>query len=194
MSEPWRVEIAGVSVEVVRGDITDQPDVDAIVNAANARLLPGGGVAGAIHRAAGPGLVEECRPLAPIAPGQCVLTGGHRLPNRYVLHCLGPVYGVDEPAPELLATCYRNALRLADGQGIRSVAFPAISTGAFGYPMGAAADMAARTVAECAGGLESVRLVRFVLFDQAGLDAHRAGGLAAFSAHRVLGAGGPGSE
>lgn len=173
MTEPARVSIDGVTLEAVRGDITDQPDVDAIVNAANAQLLPGAGVAGAIHRAAGPGLVEECRPLAPIEPGQCVLTGAHRLPNRFVLHCLGPVYGVDRPEAELLAACYRNALRLADGEGAGSVAFPAISTGVFGYPMDAAAETAVRAVADCADGLESVRLVRFVLFDEAGLPAHR---------------------
>src|SRR5690606_41737019 len=91
--------------------------------------MPGGGVAGAIHRAAGPGLAEECRPLAPIRPGQAVITSGYRLPNRYVIHCLGPVYGVDEPAADLLASCYRNGLRLAEERGIASVGFPAISTG-----------------------------------------------------------------
>jgi O-acetyl-ADP-ribose deacetylase len=175
------VDRAGVRLEVARGDITDQPDIDAVVNAANARLMPGGGVAGAIHRAAGPGLAEECRPLAPIEPGQCVLTGAHRLPNRHVLHCLGPVYGVDEPATDLLAACYRNALSTADRHGLSSVAFPAISTGAFGYPMAEAAEVAVRTVATTAAQLNSVELVRFVLFDQAGLSVHEAAlaGLAA---------------
>jgi O-acetyl-ADP-ribose deacetylase len=174
MATAPRVEVASVTLEATVGDITDQPDVEAVVNAANAQLLPGGGVAGAIHRAAGPGLAAECRPLAPIEPGQCVLTGGHQLPNRNVLHCLGPVHGVDEPAAELLAACYRNALQIADAQGLRSVAFPAISTGAFGYPVSEAAEVAVRTVAETAAGLSSVEYVRFVLFDQAGLDAHAA--------------------
>lgn len=124
-----------VTIECLQGDIARQPDVEAIVNAANAQLRIGGGVAGAIHRAAGPGLEEECRPFAPIQPGEAVITGGHELPNRHVIHCLGPVYGVDKPADWLLASCYRNALQLAEQHGIRSLAFPAISTGAFGYPI-----------------------------------------------------------
>lgn len=174
MTPIQRHEVAGVTIELARGDITDQAGIDAVVNAANARLMPGGGVAGAIHRAAGPELAEECRHLAPIEPGQCVLTGGYRLPNPYVLHCLGPVYGVDEPAAELLAACYRNALRIADQQGLGSVAFPAISTGVFGYPMHEAAGIAVRTVAASAADLRSVSAVRFVLFDRAGFDAHAA--------------------
>ena len=159
-------------IECVTGDIVRQPDMDAIVNAANAQLRIGGGVAGAIHRAAGPGLEEECRPLAPIEPGQAVITGGHDLPNRYVIHCLGPVYGRDEPAAELLAACYRNALRLAEEAGIQRIAFPAISTGAFGYPLAEAARVALRTVAAMAPGLASVRQVRFVLFDADDLRVH----------------------
>jgi O-acetyl-ADP-ribose deacetylase (regulator of RNase III) len=162
-----------VHVELQVGNIVAQPDIDAIVNAANAELQTGGGVAGAIHRAAGRGLARECAPMAPIAPGECVISGGHDLPNPHVLHCLGPVYGRDEPPDELLAACYRNALRLADEHGLRSVAFPAISTGAFGYPTGPAAEVALSTVAEVAPSLASVRLVRFVLFDQRSLDAHR---------------------
>ena len=142
--------VSGVTVECVQGDITAQAGFDAVVNAANAQLKRGGGVAGAIHRAAGPGLEEECRPLAPIKPGQAVITGAHKLPNRYVIHCLGPVYGVDEPSDELLADCYRNALKLAERHGISSIAFPAISTGAFGYPMKEAAEVALRTVLEMA--------------------------------------------
>jgi O-acetyl-ADP-ribose deacetylase (regulator of RNase III) len=167
-----RASIADVDVEVDTGDITAQPDIDAVVNAANAELMPGGGVAGAIHRAAGPGLAEECAPHAPIRPGQAVLTGGHQLPNPHVIHCLGPVYGVDEPAEDLLASCYRNALQLADREGLASIAFPAISTGAFGYPMDAAAETAMRTAAETAPQLSSVKRIRFVLFDQRALQAH----------------------
>ena len=156
----------GVKVEVVQGDITAQEDVEAIVNAANARLESGGGVAGAIHAAAGPGLAEEARPLAPIGPGEAVVTSGHNLPNRYVIHALGPVYGQDHPEAELLAHCYRNSLRLAEERGISSVAFPAISTGVFGYPKEEAAEIALGGVIEEAERLRSVRLVRFVLFGE----------------------------
>jgi O-acetyl-ADP-ribose deacetylase (regulator of RNase III) len=162
----------GLRIELVEGDITDQRGCDAVVNAANAQLLPGGGVAGAIHRAAGPSLAEECRPLAPIRPGECVITGGHRLPNAWVIHCLGPVYGVDEPADTLLAACYRHALEQAEERSLRSIAFPAISTGAFGYPVSAAAEVALRTVAETAPRLRHVKAVRFVLAGPAALRAH----------------------
>lgn len=160
-------------IECVQGDITRQPGIDAIVNAANAELRPGGGVAGAIHRVAGPGLDQECRPLAPIQPGEAVITGAHLLPNRFVIHCLGPVYGRDEPAAEVLASCYRNALRLAHENGITSIAFPAISTGAFGYPMEEAARVAIETVRVELENHKQVRQVRFVLFDEAGRRLHQ---------------------
>jgi O-acetyl-ADP-ribose deacetylase (regulator of RNase III) len=163
--------IAGVLIECFVGDIARQAGFDAVVNAANAELLPGGGVAGAIHQAAGPGLAEECMPLAPIKPGQAVITGGHDLPNRYVIHCLGPVYGVDEPSAALLSDCYRNALRLADERQLVSIAFPAISTGVFGYPMAEAADVAVGTIAAVSESLKSVRIVRFVLHDKSALRA-----------------------
>lgn len=162
-----------VRIECVVGDITRQPDMDAVVNAANARLMPGGGVAGAIHRAAGPGLAQECAPLAPIAPGEAVMTGGHGLPNPHVIHCLGPVYGRDTPSDELLARCYRRALALADDAGLASVAFPALSTGAFGYPMAEAAPVAVNAVRDAARGLASVRRVRFVLPDERAREMHR---------------------
>jgi O-acetyl-ADP-ribose deacetylase (regulator of RNase III) len=106
-------QVGEVVLEAVQGDIANQPDISAVVNAANAQLMPGGGVAGAIHRAAGPGLAEKCRPMAPIEPGQAVISGAHNLPNKYVIHCLGPVYGRDKPENLLLADCYKNALRLA---------------------------------------------------------------------------------
>jgi O-acetyl-ADP-ribose deacetylase (regulator of RNase III) len=166
------VDVNGVAVELVDGDITRQDGFDAIVNAANALLLPGGGVAGAIHRAAGPGLAAECRALAPIAPGQAVITGGHDLPNPWVIHCLGPVYGVDEPAAELLASCYRGALALADERALASVAFPALSTGVFGYPHREAAQVALGTVLQSAPTLGHVRRVRFVLFGSDALRTH----------------------
>lgn len=167
-----KAEVDGVVLECDTGDITRQEDMDAVVNAANAELRTGGGVAGAIHRAAGPGLYEECRPLAPIQPGEAVITGGHHLPNRFVIHCLGPVYGVDEPSDRLLADCYRNALELAEQKGIESVAFPAISTGVFGYPVKDAAHVAFRTIREWASSLKSVKRIRFVLYDRSALKAH----------------------
>lgn len=163
-----------VRIECKRGDIAAQPDVRAVVCAANAWLTTGAGVAGALHRAAGPGLAEECRALAPIAPGEAVLTGGHDLPNDFVVHTLGPVYGVDVPSDALLAACYRSSLALADGHRLESVAFPAISTGVFGYPVRAAAEVAIRTVLELAPALEHVRLVRFVLFGAEDLAVHEA--------------------
>ena len=160
------------TVECVQGDITSQEDVDAVVNAANAQLGPGGGVAGAIHRAAGPDLAEEARPLGPIQPGEAVITGAHGLPNRYVVHTLGPVYGRDRPEAELLAHCYRNSLALAEENGVESIAFPAISTGIFGYPVEEAARVALETIREETGSLEHVRLVRFVLHNASDLEVH----------------------
>ncbi|MCF8111509.1 MAG: macro domain-containing protein [Desulfobacteraceae bacterium] len=157
-------KVGGITIECIQGNIADQPDMDAVVNAANAELRIGGGVAGAIHRAAGPGLEEECRPLAPISPGQAVITGAHNLPNKHVIHCLGPVYSVDKPSDRLLASCYRNALQLAEEKGLESVAFPAISSGAFGYPFEAAARIAVKTVLEETPEFSSVKHIRFVLF------------------------------
>jgi O-acetyl-ADP-ribose deacetylase (regulator of RNase III) len=167
-----RREFGAVTVECIQGDITSQIDVEAVVNAANARLEPGGGVAGAIHRAAGPGLAEEAVPLGPIRPGEAVITGAHGLPNRYVIHTLGPVYGQDRPEAELLAGCYRNSLALAEENGIESVAFPAISTGIFGYPVEEAAEVALGTVRDGAERLERVRLIRLVLFGESDLEVH----------------------
>lgn len=162
----------GVTLQFVQGDIAAQDDVEAVVNAANAQLQTGGGVAGALHRAAGPGLAEEGRPMAPIQPGEVVATGAHDLPNDAVLHALGPVYGRDTPSDELLARCYREALRLADEREIASVAFPALSTGAFGYPMEEATQRALQAVRETLPELESVHMVRFVLFDEDALVTH----------------------
>lgn len=164
--------VNGIRIECVLGDIVGQPDVDAVVNAANAQLQIGGGVAGAIHSEAGPELEWECRPLAPIRPGEAVITGAGKLPNRHIIHTLGPVYGHDTPADALLADCYRNSLRRAEEKELSSVAFPAISTGAFGYPMGEAAAVAMRSVADVLEELSSVQLIRFVLIDRAALDMH----------------------
>lgn len=166
------VRVGDVTVELARGDIAQQDGFDAVVNAANAELRIGGGVAGAIHRAAGPGLEKECRRHAPIEPGECVITGAHDLPNDHVIHCLGPVYGRDEPSDELLASCYRNALRLAEENRLRSVAFPAISTGAFGYPMREATEVALRTILGLAPELRHVKQIRFALYGAAAMDVH----------------------
>jgi O-acetyl-ADP-ribose deacetylase (regulator of RNase III) len=157
-----------MTIELDTGDITEQHDLDAVVNAANAELKPGGGVAGAIHRVAGRALAEACRPLAPIEPGQAVITDAFELPNRWVIHVLGPRHGIDQPSDELLADAYGNALALCREHDIGSVGFPAISAGAFGFPIDQAARIALETVASHAP--EDLR-VRFVLFDDDDLDA-----------------------
>jgi O-acetyl-ADP-ribose deacetylase (regulator of RNase III) len=166
-------QVNGVTIECVQGNIAEQPDMDDIVNAAIAHLRMGGGVAGAIHRAAGPGLEEEGRRLGPIRPGQAVIAGAHNLPNRHVIHCLGPVYGRDKPEAELLAACYKNALHLADEKGLASIAFPAISTGAFGYPLADAARVALKTVAGEIPALSAITRIRFVLFGESDLNVYQ---------------------
>jgi len=149
---------------VVQGDITRQ-EVDAIVNAANEALLGGGGVDGAIHRAAGPELKEECRKIGGCPTGEARITKGYRLPARHVIHTVGPVWrGGDRGEPEKLASCYRSALRLADENGARSVAFPGISTGVYGYPLEDATRIAMTTVRACLADMASIEEVRFVTF------------------------------
>jgi O-acetyl-ADP-ribose deacetylase len=167
-----RKTIDDVTLEITLGDIAAQEGFDAVVNAANAELRIGGGVAGALHRAAGPGLEEEAVPLGPILPGEAVITSGHGLPNPWVIHCLGPVYGRDEREAELLASCYREALRICEEKGLESVAFPAISTGAFGYPLEPAARVALSTALGELPALEQVRRIGWVLHDRQALDTH----------------------
>lgn len=161
-----------LTIECVQGDITDQPDVEAVVCAANAALAPGGGVAGAIHRKAGPGLYAECEPLAPIATGEAVITSGHGLPNPWCIHTLGPVYERSSEAATELGRCYREVLARGEENGLGSIATPAISTGVFGYPVAEAAPVALGAVVSQATGLGTVRLVRFVLWDRADLRVH----------------------
>jgi len=165
--------LSNITIELKKGDISNQPEAGAIVNAANSQLKIGGGVAGAIHRKGDPELEKLTRPLAPISPGEAVITEAPGLPNDYVIHCLGPVYGRDNPSDELLSTCYRNSLHLADEHHIATIAFPAISTGAFGYPMEAAAQIAFQTIKDEAKELKSVKRVYFILFDQQSLDLHK---------------------
>lgn len=165
-------KVSGITIECRQGDIVDQEDCEAVVNAANAQLETGGGVAGAIHRAAGPELAKEARTMAPIKPGETVITQGYKLPNKYVIHCLGPVYGRDKPENLLLADCYRNALKLAEEKKITSIAFPAISTGIFGYPMEEAAKVAFSTIMDQAPKLKHVKKIRFVLHSIEDMEVH----------------------
>lgn len=161
-------------IEVLNGDITTI-DTDAIVNAANSSLLGGGGVDGAIHRAAGGKLLDECRVLGGCRTGQAKITGGYALPAKHVIHTVGPVWhGGNDGEPGLLADCYRNSLEVARENGVRSIAFPAISTGIYGFPVGRAAPIAVDTVrrfvAENEGALDRVI---FMCFDSATEDEFR---------------------
>jgi O-acetyl-ADP-ribose deacetylase (regulator of RNase III) len=158
-------------IELIQGDIT-QLEVDAIVNAANCSLLGGGGVDGAIHRAAGPQLLEECRALGGCQTGQAKITGGYRLPARHVIHAVGPVYSGSPQDAELLASCYRSSLRLAVENGVESIAFPAISCGVYGYPIEDASEIALRVTADFLREHRAPARVVFALFSPVDLETY----------------------
>src|SRR3989442_9437006 len=160
-------------IEVVEGDITQQK-VDAIVNAANTTLLGGGGVDGAIHRAAGPELMEECRKLKGCATGQAKITKGYRLAAKWVIHTVGPVWrDGNQGEDELLAGCYRNSLALAEQNGVRTVAFPSISTGAYGFPMERAARIAVTEIKNALERNSLIEKVVLVCFGKSAFDIHK---------------------
>jgi len=160
-------------IEIVQGDITTL-DVDAIVNAANSTLLGGGGVDGAIHRGAGPDLLAECRTLGGCEPGEAKLTHGYRLPARFVIHTVGPVWsGGNRGEAEILANCYRNSLQLAVRNGIKTIAFPAISCGAYRYPIQQAAQIALKTTKDFLSANDKIDKVFLVIWGEEIYDAYR---------------------
>lgn len=166
-----KVRVNESMLELVEGDITRQ-ETEAIVNAANSSLLGGGGVDGAIHRAAGPELLAECRTLGGCPPGEARLTRGYRLKAKYVIHGVGPIYSGKPRDAELLASVHRHALQLASEHRIVTVAFPAISTGVYGYPMEEAAPVALQTVIEYLRRHSEIKTVRFVLFGRRAYQAY----------------------
>ena len=166
------VKVNQSTISIVEGDITNE-ETDAIVNAANSRLAGGGGVDGAIHRAGGPTIMEECRKIGGCPTGQAVITTGGNLKSKYVIHTVGPIYGGGgRNEAELLAGAYGESLKLASSKGLKSVAFPSISTGAYGYPLSEAAHIAVNTVSDYLKVNTDIEVVRFVLFGRQAYDAY----------------------
>ena len=166
------VKVGQAILEIVEGDITRQ-DTEAIVNAANTSLRGGGGVDGAIHRAGGPKILEECIKIGGCPTGEARLTTGGNLKARYVIHTVGPVYKDGRQGePELLASCYRESLKIAEARGLKTVAFPSISTGAYGYPLADAAKIALATVRDYLKDHPGIERVRFVLFGKTAYEAY----------------------
>lgn len=159
-------------LELVKGGITAQK-TDAIVNAANSRLAPGGGVAGAIHRAAGYELWEECKKLDGCRTGEAKITKGYNLPAPYVIHTVGPVYSSSDDDPILLKASYENSLKLAKEKDLKSISFPALSTGAFGYPKREAAEIAFNTIMNFLRNNKKPNIVRFVLYSERDFNIHK---------------------
>ncbi len=166
------VNINNCILRLVRDDITKRK-VDAIVNAANRQLLPGGGVCGAIHRAAGPELAKECAEIGFCDTGEAVITKGYNLPAMYVIHTVGPVYSGSENDANLLSNCYRSSLKLAVKNRLNSIAFPSISTGIFGYPIEKASRVALSTIIDFLEKNEKPSLVEMVLFSQSDFDVYK---------------------
>jgi O-acetyl-ADP-ribose deacetylase (regulator of RNase III) len=167
-----RLAVGKSKLELVQGDITEQ-DTEAIVNAANRSLLGGGGVDGAIHRAGGPQILEQCRKIGGCPPGEARITTGGKLKARHVIHTVGPIYrGGQRGEPETLASAYRSSLELAAQHGIKTVAFPSISTGAYGYPIELAAPIALRTAIGFLQSHRQIELVRFVLYGRSAYGAY----------------------
>lgn len=166
------LHIKNSNLELLKGDITSQ-NTEAVVNAANKRLAPGGGVAGAIHKSAGPQLWKECKKLNGCKTGEAKITKAYNLPNKYIIHTVGPVYRKSDENEKLLKKSYLNSLKLADKNKIKSISFPALSTGAFRYPVKEAAGIALKTIIEYLQEHSGIKLVKMVLYNNSSFEIHK---------------------